>query len=1162
MMKHILKTLPWVALLIFFAATIGQNAIGEAGEQELSFYKDTRPKITSYRYASLMGSADNLTNSTSKENLSNGLVKCYLDKDGDGYGDINKIIISKNPPKNCVATYNDCNDNNAKVHPKSKEICGDEIDQNCDGSDEVCSKDLDLDGDGMSESEGDCNDQDPTIYRGAYDICGDGIDQCCSGEDAVCPEDHESDSTIAKSGSKNIVPDSKKNDSASKQSAQIHRKSILVTKKIKIDNRTVTSSLKTSGSTPKKSVLSIKGGKLVPRKSNRTLTPEEIFLGFEENVLNSKIAFLSPAKTFIDGENTDPNSKKTTVGFRGTDSEKAHLDFEQTILNYIESKQVTKNEDLRSKEVDKDKDGATVGQGDCNDNDPAVYPGAFDACGDGIDQDCYQGDADCPDSSDYITQNQDSSIGLVQHYGGVDGSTSGDISHENKTTLAQQRPIYLNDNSDGTSLSKPESVNSNSISTPEPVYPDNNPEPVYPDNNPEPVYPDNNVTGNQNLSGYGIIGQSEDKESAANSEDTDDVGSTENLSDSGSSNSSPVPPIIIPHNDSGSNDFDNDGVTENEGDCNDKESAIHPGADEICGDGIDQDCNGKDLACSTDPNDIDNDKDGFTENQNDCDDNNSDIHPDAKEVCGDGIDQDCNGKDLACSADPNDIDNDKDGFTENQNDCNDENPNINPDAKEICDDSIDQNCNGEINEGCEEPPTPSEILPPKLLSPKENRTMDNGCDVGDDGIKWDFSWSPSQGANRYEIEILHGEEKSIISQVTGSHSFTFECSENSNEIPGCMIDHLNAEGWRWHVRAGNAGHGEGQWSDWSKSRSFNVEPLNTDCGEGYNITINNLYPDSGASLFIGDEVSIDFSYHVPGQGDVRIFSRPFSNGDPTPHQRVDQAPVYQAGDGRGENSFTISNGDRIRVDQIQFTIESLNGRILWRHLFDVDYEFNNQDTIPDQEPVNTAPTITPINNQTTTVGTPLTVEFTIDDGETDPSDLSVSVRSRNKDQNMVPNDKDHITVGGNGSNRFTTITPEATGSATITIRVNDGSISTETSFGLTVSSASDSEDEPDYENTPPTVSSIPSQTTTVDTPLTLEFTIDDQETNPSELIVAARSNNQVVVSDDRIELGGNGAELSVTITPRSVGNAAITITVSDGSEKVHTRFGLEVTARR
>ena len=141
-------------------------------------------------------------------------------------------------------------------------------------------------------------------------------------------------------------------------------------------------------------------------------------------------------------------------------------------------------------------------------------------------------------------------------------------------------------------------------------------------------------------------------------------------------------------------DDDGDGYTENQGDCDDSDNRIHPGATEVCGDGIDQNCNGSDLACAVDPADTDDDGDGYTENQGDCDDSDNRIHPGATEVCGDGIDQNCNGSDLACAVDPADTDDDGDGYTENQGDCNDSNNRIHPGATEVCGDGIDQNCDG------------------------------------------------------------------------------------------------------------------------------------------------------------------------------------------------------------------------------------------------------------------------------------------------------------------------------------------------------------------------------------------------------------------------------------------------------------------------------------
>jgi len=59
---------------------------------------------------------------------------------------------------------------------------------------------------------------------------------------------------------------------------------------------------------------------------------------------------------------------------------------------------------------------------------------------------------------------------------------------------------------------------------------------------------------------------------------------------------------------------------------------------------------------AVDPNDVDDDGDGYTENQGDCNDNDASIHPGTTEVCDDSKDNDCDGftdcADSECSSDP------------------------------------------------------------------------------------------------------------------------------------------------------------------------------------------------------------------------------------------------------------------------------------------------------------------------------------------------------------------------------------------------------------------------------------------------------------------------------------------------------------------------------
>ncbi len=86
-------------------------------------------------------------------------------------------------------------------------------------------------------------------------------------------------------------------------------------------------------------------------------------------------------------------------------------------------------------------------------------------------------------------------------------------------------------------------------------------------------------------------------------------------------------------------DHDGDGYTIDDGDCDDVDATIFPGAEDIWYDGVDQDCDGW--------SDYDQDLDGFDYDiygGTDCNDADAEINPDATEVCDEiDNDEDCNG---------------------------------------------------------------------------------------------------------------------------------------------------------------------------------------------------------------------------------------------------------------------------------------------------------------------------------------------------------------------------------------------------------------------------------------------------------------------------------------------------------------------------------------
>jgi hypothetical protein len=167
-------------------------------------------------------------------------------------------------------------------------------------------------------------------------------------------------------------------------------------------------------------------------------------------------------------------------------------------------------------------------------------------------------------------------------------------------------------------------------------------------------------------------------------------------------------------------------------DCDETRASVNPGADEVCGDGIDNDCDGMPdddgigarvfyldqdgdgfgddasesrTACST--------PEGYAERAGDCDDQDPARSPAAEDLC-DGVDNDCNGlvdedavnllrfrdadgDQFGTEADTIQACQDVPGYVPVGGDCDDTDEATNPAALDGCD-GIDRDCNGVVDD--------------------------------------------------------------------------------------------------------------------------------------------------------------------------------------------------------------------------------------------------------------------------------------------------------------------------------------------------------------------------------------------------------------------------------------------------------------------------------
>ena len=200
---------------------------------------------------------------------------------------------------------------------------------------------------------------------------------------------------------------------------------------------------------------------------------------------------------------------------------------------------------------------------------------------------------------------------------------------------------------------------------------------------------------------------------------------------------------------------------------------------------------------------------------------------------------------------------------------------------------------------------------------------------------------------------------------------------------------------------------------------------------------------------------------------------------------------------------------------------------------------------------NEFPTISSITNRTIRMDT-LSPQwpFTIGDLETTAENLNVAASS--SDLVLLP--IENIFLAGTGSNRTVQILPAAgqSGNVTVTLTVTDAiGNATTTSFVVTVLP----------NNTPPTISSFTNYHSVVSTPLApIAFTVGDTESTLASLTITAASSNPTLIPDANIVAGGTDANRTLTITPaaQQIGNAVITVIVSDGELSTNRQFAVMV----
>jgi large repetitive protein len=328
---------------------------------------------------------------------------------------------------------------------------------------------------------------------------------------------------------------------------------------------------------------------------------------------------------------------------------------------------------------------------DCDDTDPAVFPGAIEVCG-GVDDDCDAlVDGDDPDLSDALTWYLD-----------ADGDNYGDSSTSAEACDAPEGFVAADGDCDDSDAAYYPGATEDDCADPS----------------------DYNCDGSVGYvdgdgDGFAACEECDDGDASINPDGIETCNEADDDCD-GETDEADAADAATWYSDTdndGYGDADStdvacsapEGTVDDASDCDDTDAETNPGAAEVCG-GSDEDCDG--LVDDLDPDvtetstwysDTDTDgygdpastmesceaDDGYVAPADDCDDTDPAYNPGADESdCTDPADYNCDGS-------TGYVDDDGDGYAACE-DCDDTDAAVHPDAAETCN-GIDDDCDGSID---------------------------------------------------------------------------------------------------------------------------------------------------------------------------------------------------------------------------------------------------------------------------------------------------------------------------------------------------------------------------------------------------------------------------------------------------------------------------------